>query len=307
MTRIGPAILGTSRASSRHIVVLFALISAQGILGCATASGTSGKTSGDRPGSAKVSGPRVCEVRVAPLKGAVYQTKWYLDARRRLKAIKGRAQKILDGMTARYRRRYDLDIRAARHLKKERELERLRGSVISEEEYKTRWEKLAALLDADPSLKRAVAEQRSDSMTYRVRKQNALMEATKIALAGRRLEKRLADAAGQLDEHLHDVLRTAVRSVAAHALADRRCDLVCAGGAVVGARRPRRGSCKMRAELDLTGEVITFAVRSLGGKAAHSGAAGTGRSRSLSAPAGSDATSLKRGVPAGGSGGASRP
>ncbi len=226
-----------------------------------------GKAGGGKAQVPGLAAPKVCEIRVSAILPRVHESVWYRDARKKLASLRQRSQRILDGMTSQYKMRFALDIRAAKHIKKEEELERLRGSVISEAEYRSRWERLQALLDADPRLKKAVMEQRNQGMAYRMRKQQALMAATKIALMGRRLEKQLADAAHELDERLQDVLRASIRQAAAEALSAKRCGLVCAGAVVVGARTPLRGSCKMRAEVDLTEKVFEISMKALGGPA----------------------------------------
>ncbi len=196
-----------------------------------------------KPGSPRPEG-EVCLLRLSALRQQVRESPAYARVAARLAQTKRKEQARLDALVRAYRARYALDIRAAKFLAERAKLDRMRGVVLSEAEYQRRAAALEARLRADSDLARAVREQREQTMEYRVRKQNAALEAARIALQARRAQKRLAELASRLEAPLRQQVLQVVARVSKAGLAQGGCRLVCSGkGQVLAARRDIPAVC----------------------------------------------------------------
>ncbi len=218
--------------------------------------------------SAEPQAPRprgdVCILRLSVLRQRVRETPSYAKVSARIAEAKRREQARLDALVKAYKARYAQDIRAAKYLAERAKLDRMRGVVLSEAEYRKRAAAMEERLRADPDLARAVREQREQTMEYRVRKQNAALEAARIALQARRSQKRLAELAARLEAPLRQRILRVVSRVSKQGLARGRCRLVCsADGQVLAVRRgvpaecpaePRGRDLTSQAEAALAGE-----------------------------------------------------
>ncbi|MCD6497842.1 MAG: hypothetical protein J7M25_05985 [Deltaproteobacteria bacterium] len=205
----------------------------------------------------------VCQVQSAPFRGTILKSNAYVQRRQKLIRLKLQMQRDLNHLVRAYRRRFDLDIRAARFLKKKAKLARLRGAVISEDTYRKRLAALDSKLAQDVALKQAVEEQSENTLAYRVRKQTALLEYKKIAMQAQRLQGQLAAKAQRLDLALNRVVRGALRRVLTEAFERGTCEVVCDGKhrsvlIFKGTRKPPAGVCggALSRMHDLTGDVI---------------------------------------------------
>jgi len=212
----------------------------------------------------------LCQVQSASLRGTILKSNAYVQRRQKLLRLKLQMQRDLNHLVRAYRKRFDLDIRAARFLTRKAKLVRLRGAVISEAKYQ---EKLAALeseLARDAGLKQAVREQGENSLAYRVRKQAALLEYKKIALQAHRLQEKLAAKAQRLDLVLNRVVRGSLRRVIMASFQRGTCQVICDGMRhkvliYKGNQKPLVGVCaggptRIR---DLTNDVIHDIARAL--------------------------------------------
>lgn len=179
--------------------------------------GTGGKPTGP---------PSICLLDVGQVVAAARKTPVYAAIWKQVESIKAQAQAQIDAMVKAYQKRFDLDIRAAVHIKKHKQLMNSKG-VIHPSIWQQRLAKLTAQLAKDPALKRTVDEQRKNAPAYRARHLSAQNEAKRIAQQGAALQKRLHANAQKIAAPLAKRLKGVLESAMKEAVKSKRCDFLC--------------------------------------------------------------------------------
>ena len=249
---------GNRRVLRRRLMAVAApvgLLMAAWVLGCGGSGSVAGSTAGPRAvGSSR------CVLRLGPLMARVRRSPAYRRIAAQVRKARSAEQARIDALVRAYRERYALDIRAAKFLQERAKLGRMRGVVISEAEYRERAARMEARLRADPELARAVREQEDETPEYRVRKQNAALEAARIAIRVRRAQKRLKTLASRLEAPLRRAVARAAARAAAQSLSSGRCRLVCSdAGELLGARKGEEATCgDLSGARDVTRAALRF-------------------------------------------------
>jgi hypothetical protein len=183
----------------------------------------------------------VCLVNVGKVAEAARKSSAFDHVWKEIAKLKKELQARIDEMVKAYRERFELDIQAANYLKKEKKLEKERGSVLSEEEYQKRMKKLEEELEGNDALRQAVKEQREKTPEYQLRHKQAMMNAKRIATEGKRLQLELQARANELAAPLSRKVEQAIQTGLSRQVKKGGCGVVCdpATGKLLGHRGPR--------------------------------------------------------------------
>jgi hypothetical protein len=255
------------------VKTLVAVVGVFWLTGCPASGGAgAGGTGGQRTGSAQTARQpkKICVVRVAEVTRGVRESEAYSGIRKKLMEMKKGLQKELDALIATYRQKFALDVKAAKYLEKEKKLEKKRGSVLSEAQYKQKQAELEAELQADPTFAAAVKEQREKTPEYKLRRQQALAEAKRITARGQQLQKALQQKANALSAPLMRKMEEAFRRGLTREIKDNGCTVLCdpQSGKILGHKGKRAQAeevCRPNVEgADRTRALEAFVLESLG-------------------------------------------